>query len=223
MHQLVCACGRLTSVLPARSRIKERGVNPPPIVVTEPGIGAPGPPSAHLYQHRALPKPPPASPKVASAKGGDFAYLHPLSAMERRFTHPIARVKQLGGIYQRSCPSTPVSRGMSSAGIALRAPRLHLDTRCQDIDYSCIEIAMEVAEETARICNSPGPVPTDVPLVCAGLSSRTVDDLNTWLLVRFNYRGPARRLMEEDITPEVLARDIIGMPPPTVKRCPAHC
>lgn len=110
---------------------------------------------------------------------------------------------------QRSCPSSPVGRNLSSGGIVAHAPALQLDSKCHDVGYNYIEIAMEVAEETARICDSPLPVPTDVPLVYSGLCSRTVDDLKTWLMLRFNYDGYTHSLLDERSTPEYLALDII--------------
>ena len=68
---------------------------------------------------------------------------------------------------------------------------------------------MEVAEEAARICDSPGPLPTDVPLVYSGINARTVEKFKTWLLVRYNYQGDSDRLMNEVTTAEVLALDIL--------------
>lgn len=211
----------------ARSRFRERALSPPPIVVTE-AVGAAPELNTSLPQSydNAMPVMPSIrkpSISVASARdrtmplpneqrsGRNAGYLHPFSAVERRF--PNSQSGVMKSVYQRSCPPSPIYHNLPSAGIASRAPALHIDTRCYDVDYNYIEIAMEVAEETARICDSPLPIPTDVPLVHSGLSRRTADDLKTWLMVRFNYNGHTHSLLDERSTPEFLARDIIRTSP----------
>lgn len=95
---------------------------------------------------------------------------------------------------------------------------IRVDTNCSSVDYSHLEIAMEVAEEVARLCDSPAPVPTDVPLVAAGLGQRTVDSLKTWLDIRFDYTGHAYRLLDADFTAETLAQ---SYPEKASVQCPA--
>ena len=193
-------------------------MSPPPIVVIEP-VGndtAPQPKARPPPVHaKTLPNIRRPSISIASAMtvsspnrpvpSRNTGYLHPFSAFERYFSFNGSK----GSVHQRSCPSSPVNRPMTSGRPVGRAPELQLDTRCHDMDYNYIEIAMEVAEETARICDSPLPIPTDVPLVHSGLCFRTADDLNAWLMVRFNYTGHTRSLLDERWTPEFLARDII--------------
>lgn len=201
------------------SRFREHALSPPPIVVTEIG-------SHTTVSGRVIPRPRnamtlPSSPRPPLASAGpltaslnkpiparNVGYLHPFSAFERRFSFTGAMER----MHQRSCPSSPIAR-MASDGVRGRTPALQLDTRCHDIAYNYIEIAMEVAEETARICDSPLPIPTDVPLVHSGLSTQTADDLQTWLMIRFNYSGLTHGLLDERWTPECLARDIIQRSP----------
>lgn len=208
---------------PTSSRFRERVTNPPPIVVTEViGDDVASELSAGLPRSRdnlmyAIPKsrnsvasvrPLPSVPSPNRQRPSVSArYLHPFSAVERHFFSGQSGV--IGSPHQRSCPVSPVGRNLSSGGIGPRAPALQLDTRCHNIDYNYVEIAMEVAEEAARICDSPLPIPTDVPLVHSGLCSRTADDLKTWLMLRFNYDGHTDSLLDEHWTPECLARDII--------------
>lgn len=152
--------------------------------------------------------------KVLQARLNDEgAYLHPRSAVEER-TRTGDSYYGYGASEYRGCPTCPVSRNLRSPS----ALPLRLDTRCTSIDYRYLEIAMEVAEEVARICDSPGPLPTDVPLVFSGINARTVEEFKTWLMVRYNYHGHAHGLMDEAITPEVLALDILGTFAPT--SCP---
>lgn len=144
-----------------------------------------------------------ALPRVLKARLDDEgAHLHPRSAVQRR-AHTGGRYEKPASYDYCSCPTSPVSLP--------GPPPLRLDTRPSGIDYRYLEIAMEVAEEVARICDSPGPLPTDVPLLFSGIDVRTVGEFKTWLMVRYNYRGHARRLMDEAVTPEVLALDILGM------------
>lgn len=125
-------------------------------------------------------------------------FLHPQSAYDSRFLGTSPTCSSPARFH--SCPSSPV----------LRSPMaIRVDTNCSSVDYSHLEIAMEVAEEVARLCDSPAPVPTDVPLVAAGLGQRTADSLKTWLDIRFDYSGHAYRLLDADFTAETLAHDIL--------------
>ena len=199
-----------------RSRLRGRIQSPPSIVVIEPSSSSPG--SAGLQpSSRDPPKlacsPLPATPLQTSSPRGPFdtTHLHAHSALERRFTRTLAAVHDGRANCARSCPTSPAPA--SQSGVVARALVLRPDATCHSTDYRHLEIAMEVAEETARICNSPGPVQTDVPLVYSGLSPRTADELKMWLMVRFNYRSQAHALMDESVTPEILAHDILGPDP----------
>ena len=72
------------------------------------------------------------------------------------------------------------------------------------------EIAREIAAEVKRLCRSEEPVPTDVPVMYAGLNSITVVQLYFWLQAEYDYEDDMSRLFEEDATAEVLAQDIVG-------------
>lgn len=152
------------------------------------------------------------------------AYLHPRSAVETRM-RPRSRASSVAS-EPRSCPTTPASSDMRSPGVPPGALALQLDAHHNSSDYRYIEIAMEVAEEAARICDSPAPLPTDVPLVYSGIGPRTVDMLSSWLMARYNYSGPAHTLMDEGITPEVLALNILCTPatppPPSTRPAQTH-
>ena len=68
-----------------------------------------------------------------------------------------------------------------------------------------VEIAMDIAHEVARLAKSTSPVPTDVPLMLAGLNSITVVQLHFWLQSSFDYDEDMSKLFEEDCTAESLA------------------
>jgi hypothetical protein len=131
------------------------------------------------------------------------------SASERRFAtiKPINIVHGMETTSACSCSTSPASGRPSDRS---QTPQLRCDGNCQNIDHRYLEIAMEVAEETARICNSPQPIEIDVPLVYSGLSLQTAGELQMWLMVRYNHHGEKHRLIDESITPEVIALDILG-------------
>ena len=68
-----------------------------------------------------------------------------------------------------------------------------------------VEIAIDIAHEVARLAKTTSPVPTDVPLMLAGLNSITVVQLHFWLQSSFNYDEEMSKLFEEDCTVESLA------------------
>ena len=72
-----------------------------------------------------------------------------------------------------------------------------------------VEIAMEIAQEVARLAKTTSPVPTDVPLMLAGLNSITVVQLHFWLQSSFNYDEDMSKLFGEDCTTESLATIIV--------------
>ena len=72
-----------------------------------------------------------------------------------------------------------------------------------------IEIAMDIAHEVARLAKTTSPVPTDVPLMLAGLNSITVVQIHFWLQASFDYDEDMSRLFEEDCTAESLAALIV--------------
>ena len=68
-----------------------------------------------------------------------------------------------------------------------------------------VEIAMDISHEVARLAKTTSPVPTDVPLMLAGLNSITVIQLHFWLQSSFDYDEDMSKLFEEDCTAESLA------------------
>jgi len=72
-----------------------------------------------------------------------------------------------------------------------------------------VEVAMDVAHEVARLAKTRSPVPTDVPLMLAGLNSVTVVQLHFWLQSSFDYGEDVSKLFEEDCTAESLAAIIV--------------
>jgi acyl-coenzyme A synthetase/AMP-(fatty) acid ligase len=73
-----------------------------------------------------------------------------------------------------------------------------------------VEAAMDIAHEVARLARTTSPVPTDVPLMLAGLNSITVTQLHFWLQASFDYDEDMSKLFEEDCTAESLAAIIVG-------------
>jgi len=72
-----------------------------------------------------------------------------------------------------------------------------------------VEIAMDIAHEVARLAKSTSPVPTDVPLMLAGLNSITAIQFHFWLQSSFDYDEDMSKLFEEDCTAESLATIIV--------------
>jgi acyl-coenzyme A synthetase/AMP-(fatty) acid ligase/aryl carrier-like protein len=72
-----------------------------------------------------------------------------------------------------------------------------------------VEIAMDIAHEVARLAKTTSPVPTDVPLMLAGLNSITVVQLHFWLQSSFDYDEDMSKLFEEDCTAESLAAIVV--------------
>lgn len=88
--------------------------------------------------------------------------------------------------------------------------RLGVDTSRVSLRGQYLEVAMEVAETVASLSHSCEPIPTDVPLCAAGLTTTAARKLECWLSERFDFRSTAAQLMEDIITAESLAIDILG-------------
>lgn len=82
-------------------------------------------------------------------------------------------------------------------------------TEVDEAEAEVRKIADAVATEVARLARSKESVPTDVPLMLAGLNSITVIQLHFWLQSEYDYEEDMSRLFEEDVSAEVVARDII--------------
>jgi aryl carrier-like protein len=75
-----------------------------------------------------------------------------------------------------------------------------------------VEVAMDIAHEVARLAKTTSPVPTDVPLMLAGLNSITVVQLHFWLQASFDYDEDMSKLFEEGCSAESLAAIIVEDP-----------
>jgi aryl carrier-like protein len=84
-----------------------------------------------------------------------------------------------------------------------------------EVDAEVAAIAEAIAKEVGKLAKATKAVPTDVPLMLAGLNSITVIQLHFWLQSEYDYEEDMSRLFEEDITAEVVARDIRGIPAKT--------
>jgi len=87
-----------------------------------------------------------------------------------------------------------------------------------------VEIVMDIAHEVARLAKTTSPVPTDVPLMLAGLDSITVVQLHPRLQSSFDYDEDMSKLFEEDCTAEslaaIIAEDATTPTPPRSKKSP---
>jgi aryl carrier-like protein len=91
-------------------------------------------------------------------------------------------------------------------------------TKVEEVSGVSAEVAVvakAVAEEVGKLVKATKIVPTDVPLMLAGLNSITVIQLHFWLQSEYDYEEDMSRLFEEDVTAEVVARDIRGAPAKT--------
>lgn len=80
-----------------------------------------------------------------------------------------------------------------------------------EVDAEVTAIAKAIAKEVGRLAKAIKTVPTDVPLMLTGLNSITVIQLHFWLQSEYDYEEEMSRLFEEDVTAEVVARDIRGI------------
>ncbi|KAF9653545.1 acetyl-CoA synthetase-like protein [Thelephora ganbajun] len=81
-----------------------------------------------------------------------------------------------------------------------------------EVDAEVAVIAEAIAKEVGKLAKAIKAVPTDMPLMLAGLNSITVIQLHFWLQSEYDYEEDMSRLFEEDVTAEIVARDIRGIP-----------
>jgi len=84
-----------------------------------------------------------------------------------------------------------------------------------EVEVEVATIAEAITKEVGKLAKAIKAVPTDVPLMLAGLNSITVIQLHFWLQSEYDYEEDMSRLFEEDVTAEVVARDICGVPAET--------
>ena len=104
-------------------------------------------------------------------------------------------------------PDPPVHHRTQNSISRLDAWRDSADEQMQEVVF---EMAMEIMEELARLCDSLWPPPTDVSLRSAGLDGGMVKQFQYWLRMRFDHYYPSARLLDESVTGELLALDIHG-------------
>ena len=80
------------------------------------------------------------------------------------------------------------------------------------IDAEVAVIADAIAREVGKLSKATKAVPTDIPLILAGLNSITVIQLHFWLQSEYDYEEDMSGLFGEDITAEAIALDIRGIP-----------
>ena len=80
-----------------------------------------------------------------------------------------------------------------------------------EIDAEVAAIADATAKEVGKLSKATKAVPTDVPLILAGLNSITIIQLHFWLQSEYDYEEDMSRLFEENVTAEAVARDIRGI------------
>ena len=79
------------------------------------------------------------------------------------------------------------------------------------VDTEVAAVAEAIAKEVGKLAKATKAVPTDVPLMLAGLNSISVIQLHFWLQSEYDYEEDMSRLFEEDVTAEVVACDIRGL------------
>ncbi|KAI0372004.1 hypothetical protein BV20DRAFT_136065 [Pilatotrama ljubarskyi] len=105
-----------------------------------------------------------------------------------------------------SCHVKDANAPAARPSLSVRCPTPPLGTP------AVTELAMTIAEEIARLSRSPQPVGTDVPLVHSGLDPKSLLKIQSWLKSAHDYEVSLSRLLEDDVTSEVLAADIQASP-----------
>jgi len=72
------------------------------------------------------------------------------------------------------------------------------------------DLSKEISTEIAKLSKSSEAVPTDRPLLYSGLNSITVVRLYMWLQCEHEYTEEMAHLFDEEVTPQVLAAEILG-------------
>ncbi|OBZ77441.1 hypothetical protein A0H81_01951 [Grifola frondosa] len=94
-----------------------------------------------------------------------------------------------------------------------RAPTLAIAIPRKGVNNNdAAEVAMAIAEEVARLSHAAQPVALDSPLKLSGMNAGTMVKLRSWLKSSYDYEESLDRLMDDGVTPEVLASDILASP-----------
>ena len=89
---------------------------------------------------------------------------------------------------------------------ALASEILNEVTNESDVDI----LAEEIAAEVTRLSKSPEAVSKDTSLLYSGLNSITMVQLHMWLQSEHEYEEKMAHLFDEEVTAEVLAKEILG-------------
>ncbi|KAI0777729.1 hypothetical protein BD413DRAFT_187572 [Trametes elegans] len=95
------------------------------------------------------------------------------------------------------------------------ATRPSLSVRCPSSPSGkavVTELAMVIAEEIASLGRSPQPIGVEVPIIHSGLDPKTLSSFRSWLKSAYDYDVSITRLLEVEVTAEVLAADIQASP-----------
>ncbi|TBU48929.1 hypothetical protein BD309DRAFT_852814 [Dichomitus squalens] len=104
---------------------------------------------------------------------------------------------------------------MEVTAAAPAAARPSLSVRCPTTPLekaTITELAMTIAEELASLSQSMSPIGIDVPLKHTGLNPKTLSLFHSWLKSAHDYDASLSRLLEDDMTAEVLAADVLASP-----------
>lgn len=71
-------------------------------------------------------------------------------------------------------------------------------------------LAEKIAAEITKLAKSSDAIPTDLPLVYSGLTSNTMVRLHFWLQSEYEYPEQMQHLLEENVTSQALALEILG-------------
>ena len=111
--------------------------------------------------------------------------------------------EDMSRLFEENVSATIVARDIVGEELAVAVQEMEIPTR-SSINHR-VEASMDIAHEVARLAKTTSPVPTDVPLMLAGLNSITVVQLHFWLQASFDYDEDMSKLFEEDCTAESLA------------------
>ena len=113
--------------------------------------------------------------------------------------------------------ATSATNVMEATAAAPATARPSLSVRCPTapLEKAAItELAMTIAEELASLRRSMSPIGIDVPLKHSGLDPKTLSRFHSWLKSAHDYNANLSRLLEDDMTAETLAADILGTSSP---------
>ena len=115
--------------------------------------------------------------------------------------------EDMSRLFEEEVTAAAVARDIVGVGLVAAVQEMRVSAS-SSLNRS-VEVAMDIAHEVARLAKTTSPVPTDVPLMLAGLNSITVVQLHFWLRSSFDYYEDMSELFEEGCTAESLATLIV--------------